>query len=288
MNKKYYIIQLVFSFFALWGCDSTDVEEIVPTSISNVIATPGAGVIDLKWQIPEGANYKMLEVTYFDYLIEKDVVRLASVYADSMHIPNTRAKFGDYVFKIQPISETKTRGEAVTVTSQSGKATKTKNWISKGEQIKLSEAALSSNAKEPSEGSLLGLIDGKNETFFHSAWSISVPGPHFITIDLGEPIEAFMIETVNRNNGGTANRPKTVEILGSLDGETFKLIKTLTNLPNATSAVYVSGGIVVEGDLFPRYIRYSVKECSSGAPAFNLAELTIFKGNITVIDPEAE
>jgi hypothetical protein len=288
MKKKYYIIQAVFSLLTLGSCNSADIEEIAPISVAKVTAVPGAGFIDLKWALPDSADYKTLEVRYFDHLIKKNVVRLASVYADSMNIPNTRAKFGKYIFNIQPISETNTRGELLTIEAESGKAPKTKTWIAKGDAYKFTDGAITSNAAEPSEGPIKNLHDGDATTFFHSAWSVAVAGPHYLTFDMGEPVEAFMIETINRNNGGTGNRPKTVNILGSTDGVEFTVIKKLINLPNQASAVYESSGIIIEGDTYPRYIRYSVEECSAGGPAFNLAELAIFKGKITVIDPEVE
>ena len=205
-----------------------------------------------------------------------------------MYIPDTRAKFGKYIFNVQPISETNTRGEIITVECESGKAPKTKTWVGKGDAFKFTDVTVTSNAAEPSEGPIKNLLDGDITTFFHSAWSVTIAGPHYLTFDLGAPCEAFVVETVNRNNGGTGNRPKTVEILGSTDGVEFTLIKELASLPDAASATYASSGMIVEGDVYPRYIRYSVKECSSGGPAFNLAEISIFKGKISVIDPEAK
>lgn len=50
--------------------------------------------------------------------------------------------------------------------------------------IALTADMLSTNAQEPSEGSLANLLDGNISTYFHSAWSVEVPDEHYVQVTL--------------------------------------------------------------------------------------------------------
>ena len=65
---------------------------------------------------------------------------------------------------------------------------------------------LASEAQEPSEGPIEGLVDGDISTFFHTAWSVSYDGTHYLQFSIEQPEEALLLKWVKRkcanfNNG---------------------------------------------------------------------------------------
>lgn len=79
---------------------------------------------------------------------------------------------------------------------------------------------LSANATEPSEGSLSALLDGAINTYYHTLWSGKSPGgkPHYLQIDLDEPIIFLAIEYHGRGGGGMAGDVKRAGIWVSETG----------------------------------------------------------------------
>jgi len=63
---------------------------------------------------------------------------------------------------------------------------------------------LSSNAIEPSEGSLANLLDGDIGTYFHSAWSVSIADKHYVQVKLPVSTKTFRFTYTNRSNNGNA------------------------------------------------------------------------------------
>lgn len=72
------------------------------------------------------------------------------------------------------------------------------------EKYPLTTAMLSSNAVEPSEGSLANLLDGNIATYFHSAWSVGVTGNHYVQVTLPDAVSKFVFEYTNRQANGNA------------------------------------------------------------------------------------
>ena len=104
-----YTLSLVTAALTLVGCSDYQAIEYPavgtdnPSSITNVETSPLPGKIALKWDVPADSNYYFVKVSYFDHLTQKNIARVASVYKDTMEIPGTRAKFGEYEFKIQTL-----------------------------------------------------------------------------------------------------------------------------------------------------------------------------------------
>lgn len=72
------------------------------------------------------------------------------------------------------------------------------------EKYPLTPAMLSSNAVEPTEGSLANLLDGDINTFFHSAWSVDVEGLHHVQVTLPKPIKVCSFSYTNRATNANA------------------------------------------------------------------------------------
>lgn len=66
------------------------------------------------------------------------------------------------------------------------------------EAYPLKPEMLSSNAVEPSEGSLANLLDNNINTHFHSAYSVAVSGVHYVQVNLPEGIKKFGFLYANR------------------------------------------------------------------------------------------
>ena len=176
--RPYRIFNLLFLLPLLAvGCNDDD-KGTVPSPIKDVRSEERPGGIALFWTLPADKSVHYVKVSYHDHLLGIDEVRLSS--CDSILIPDTRARFGDYRFTIQPFSRTDNGGKTQTVTARSGRAPVTEQAT----RIILKAEHLGTNAQEPSEGPIANLIDGNTATFFHTAWSVAIPGPHWRQIRL--------------------------------------------------------------------------------------------------------
>ena len=134
---------------------------------------------------------------------------------------------------------------------------------------------LSTNALEPSEGSLSNLLDNLDDTYFHSAWSWSVPQeelPHYIQIDLKEPLSVFKFQYKTRHNSG-GQAPQVIILKGSNDGIKYTSIGRVDqDLPKSAKAVFDSP--VLQGKEVYKYIRLEVPKSTAGLNTyFSMAEL---------------
>lgn len=78
-------------------------------------------------------------------------------------------------------------------------------WTLGTTRIALTVDMLSSNAVEPTEGSLANLLDGDPSTYFHSNWSTpsTVSGAHYLQINLPAAYSWIQIEYGNRISAST-------------------------------------------------------------------------------------
>ena len=165
---------------------------------------------------------------------------------------------------------------------------------------------LSSNAKEPNEGSYAALGDGDPGTLFHSAYSEGA-GPaegvyHNLQIDLKRnDIQNFFFEFVSRGSGNH-DTPNLFDILATNDADLYAdaesddaewtLIKTVDepDMPNTNAYKYTSEYITMDSPY--RYLRFVVKHTTdqeagrvnqyTQMPYFNLSEFQIYTG----VDPD--
>ncbi|MDL2255663.1 DUF1735 domain-containing protein [Parabacteroides sp. OttesenSCG-928-G06] len=143
---------------------------------------------------------------------------------------------------------------------------------SKLKNVALTAAMLSSNAVEPSEGSLANLLDGNVESFFHSAWSVSVPDYHYVQVALPKETTAFSFKYTTRSSNGNA-APAVIILEGSMDGTTFSKIGTLdSGLPTKAKEVYESQ--VMVGKPF-KYLRFTVTKNATGGKFFVWSEFSM-------------
>lgn len=220
---KYYAGMLLIGVTLANISCSSDEDGITPAEITNLTAESTSGRIVLRWDTPEDAGIRYIEVNYYDPLQKKDVMRTASIYADSIEIPDTRKKFGEYQFSVQTVSPTGDKSAVQTISKVSEPALPT--FVST--QIALTAADLSTNAQEPTEGPIANLLDGNTGTFFHTAWSVNIPAPHWMQVNLKEEITgSYKFYYAPRNNG--SNKPTDFDLMGSTDGTNWFLIRNFT------------------------------------------------------------
>ncbi len=162
---------------------------------------------------------------------------------------------------------------------------------------------VSSNAKEPKEGSFAGLIDGTTSTYFHSNYSDAGPGDginHNLQIDLkGNATNSFFYEFTGRTGSPSyCDTPNKFNIYATNDPDLgsdpysedsqWTLVKEVDepSIPSAAEAHYTSP--VIEMDNTYRYIRFTVLGTTSGRtngttgiPFFTFSEFQMYSG----VDP---
>lgn len=281
--------------YSILGCAllftacSDDETHITPSDISNVSHISRPGAVLLRWDVPADSNYFYVKVSYHDPWTNQNVLKLASVYSDTIVIDNMLKRFGKYSFTLQTVSSTGDLGTPLVYNHAESLARPAETTVSSTNELDLTESMLSTNSQETSEGPLANVLDGNVETFFHSRWSgNNRPWPAWIDINAGEPLSAFTFKYVTRNNGGK-HKPKTIVVEGSNDGTNFTEIITLNEgLPSAAGATYNSPTIVVPNDGSYQYIRLKVTEVYEGTQWFCFAELGLSKCILSVYDPEKD
>lgn len=280
--RPYRIFNLLFLLPLLAvGCNDDD-KGTVPSPIKDVRSEERPGGIALFWTLPADKSVHYVKVSYHDHLLGIDEVRLSS--CDSILIPDTRARFGDYRFTIQPFSRTDNGGKTQTVTARSGRAPVTEQAT----RIILKAEHLGTNAQEPSEGPIANLIDGNTATFFHTAWSVAIPGPHWLQIRLPEALTEghWKFWYAPRNNG--RQKPTDFDILVSTGGSDWTLVKKFTkdedDLPVTATDAYTSPNLPVTQPF--DHIRMVVNAVNSGEVFFTMSEFRLWQ--VKVVDPEAE
>lgn len=283
--KRLYKYLAIGLFGALFTACSDDGDSITPSEISNLRYESTAGRIVLRWDTPEDGSVKYIQVNYYDPLIKKESMRLASIYADSIDIPDTRQKFGEYKFAVKTISPSGQSSKVQEITAVSEPAEKT--WIPS--IVNLQADMLSSNAPEPSEGSLGELLDDDTSTFFHTAWSQDFgPDPHNMQIALPETIDTWwQFYYAPRNNGN--NKPIDFDMEGSMDGSQWFLIKNFTKdadgLPTDSKTTYTSERFDAEGQPF-KHLRLTVYDTNTHTQFWTMSEFKLY--TYSLIDPEAD
>lgn len=282
MIKNIFKISTLFTLLLAMGCSSDD-KGVTPADISDITAEPGKGNITLKWTMPEDGNIFYTKISYYDHLEKRKMWRLSST--NEILIPNTRAKYGEYEFNLESFSNTDTRnGNVHALTAVSGPAEVTE----KRDLVTLKEEYLATNAQEPTEGPIKSLVDNNTGTFFHTRWSSPVPpAPHWITIDLSwrEPTKVFAFSYSPRNNAN--NKPTDFDIMGSMDGEEWFLIKNFTKeidkLPVSATESYTSP--TIKSDKPFTHLKLSVNKTNTGSIFWTMSVFKLY--DVAVYDPEA-
>jgi len=129
----------------------------------------------------------------------------------------------------------------------------------------------SSNAKEPSEGSFGALIDGEYTSYFHSAYSVSVDGAHYLQAEVNEPVKDFFFYFKKRSHNNN-NRPTDITVLGSNDGQEFKEIITInTGFPTDAADLDYASAVINASEAY-KHFRFVVNNTNSGTVFFTFSE----------------
>ena len=128
-------------------------------------------------------------------------------------------------------------------------------------------AQLSSNAEEPGEGSLEGLLDKNDKTFFHSTYSRNdVKEPHYLQVKLDEALQHVSIYWKKRMDNNS-DRPTKMTLFGSNDGTSFVQVAELPAAPDtfptaAETLEYFSPKSIDMGRPY-EYLRFRVDATNS-------------------------
>ena len=279
---KYYAGMLLIGVTLANISCSSDEDGITPAEITNLTAESTSGRIVLRWDTPEDAGIRYIEVNYYDPLQKKDVMRTASIYADSIEIPDTRKKFGEYQFSVQTVSPTGDKSAVQTISKVSEPALPT--FVST--QIALTAADLSTNAQEPTEGPIANLLDGNTGTFFHTAWSVNIPAPHWMQVNLKEEITgSYKFYYAPRNNGNS--KPTDFDLMGSTDGTNWFLIRNFTKdadgLPVTSTGTFTYE--IYDAPQPFSQIRMVVNATNTSSIFWTMSEFKFY--SVSVTDPEA-
>jgi hypothetical protein len=295
-NKLFFLVLSVVALLFI-SCDES-VTPIQPSGISNITSEARSGEIFLQWEwdIKHDENVELLRITYFDHLLGRDALRVASVYSDTILIPNTRAKFGEYTFTFQPVSSTGTLGSTQQIKAVSGVAPAT--TIRRDERISLTAAMLSTNAQEPSEGPIANLVDRNPDTFFHTAWSVAVGSMHYFQVALPEPVSGLIRYDFNtRHSGNGGGDPQVIRVEGSNNGTNWTEIVVHDFRPDGQGTTYANTRrLLVESPLMNLQEAYSMfrftplarrSQDPLNSSFFDLGQFAMFEVDLTIIDPEA-
>jgi len=297
MKKIYQFLAIgLLGAFAA-SCSSDDEASITPADITGLRSESGAGRIVLRWNKPtadEASTIAYVQVNYYDPRSKMDSKRLASAFADSLEIPDTRARYGEYEFTVKTVSPSGAFGTEEAITGISGKATAT--YIKRA--VPLTAEDLISNAKESTEGSYGALVDGNTDTYFHTAWSSYIEGPHYLEVDLHQTISNYYaFQYVTRHNNNT-DTPWEIELQGNNGGSEWFSLCEYSN-ENGETVLPVNRAEAFESDMFKtekafnkvRFVVWSTKAYKGEAyhgeywgPWWALSEFKFYY--FDVIDPE--
>lgn len=141
---------------------------------------------------------------------------------------------------------------------------------SKLHNVALTEQMISYYPTTLNEGSVAEMLDGKEDTYFHSQYTPAVALPHYIQVKLPAESTALSFEYKTRHNNANG-APQIIGLYGSMDGEEFSKIATISSgLPTAVKSVYTSPVFV--GKAF-KHLRVSVEKAPSSS--FAMAEFRL-------------
>lgn len=142
------------------------------------------------------------------------------------------------------------------------------------------------NDPETQEGHITNLIDNvlSRESFFHSRWNGTVDPkiPHWLQIDLEEPLQDFSFAYHTRIFDGSQDFPEAIEVQGSIDGNEFTTIASFDKLPQAVNARWESG--LIEAGSEYKHLRFVV---TASRTYFHMSEFYLYSGFKVSVNNEA-
>ena len=81
MKKNIFLLAVTLLLIGFASCSDEDAKPIIPSDVIDLSADTQnkPGYIVLRWATPDDNTIRYIKVSYYDYLLEQDVVRLASV-----------------------------------------------------------------------------------------------------------------------------------------------------------------------------------------------------------------
>ncbi len=144
-------------------------------------------------------------------------------------------------------------------------------------------------------GGIAALIDG-TKLHFHTAWENVPAGPHYFQVDMGEgeSIEAFVFETLNRDDADY-DFPSEFTIRGSNDDVDYELISVVDASASAAKSATFESKVIKASKPY-RYLRFEVTNCISTGDNnqtgyrtyFHIAEFDLYKVEAEVSEPFAD
>ncbi len=136
-----------------------------------------------------------------------------------------------------------------------------------------------SNYKSSAEGSYEALVDGNDETYFHSAYgdeggTDGTDPEHYLQAELPETTTDFYIITKRRTQNNN-NRPTSILVQGCNEADgTYTDIATLSGLPTAENDYFYFSGKITSKTGAYKYIRFTPQASSR---FFTYSEFYIIK-----------
>ena len=123
-------------------------------------------------------------------------------------------------------------------------------------------------------GKASATIDGNLSTYWHTDYSVVVPYPHWLLIDMKTPKNMISVDIANRQTSGAPNGVgmKDFKLEGSTDGTTFTLLSTYV-LAKANGFQ----SFAVPSDNAYRYLKLTALNSQTGTTNHTfLAEIDVF------------
>lgn len=124
------------------------------------------------------------------------------------------------------------------------------------------------------------LLDGTYTTFFHSGYEDyrGDGSSHYLQANLGKAVKSFRFYFKKRSQNNN-NRPKEILIEGSVDGDTFEEIETISDgMPSGAAPTDYYSDEITASKAY-KYLRFTVKKThsdeSSSNPFFTFSEFYI-------------
>ena len=316
MKRNLIWIGIFCSTLLLRACSENDTTPSpTPLTQSSIVAEPGPGKVTLRWTIPADSNYYYAEVRYVrpdtvEASGQKECVRLASLWTDSMVVDNLLKRYGEIEFVFTTVGKTGKRSTSCSVFAQAEAADKQFVLDGTTEEIELTEAQIYSNAQESAEGSVAALLDDDLTTYFHSSWTgecVDKNGntfeevePHYLVVDFGKEVNACSFSYASRNAGDV---PEGFVLWGSADfdydnwcaqdGELLNAayspqsenaveITEITDGVTAAKTWYYSSSFVSQTPFRYLWLEYN----GSSRTYFAITELRVARAGVSVYDPE--
>lgn len=290
MKNRIYIYTMLLLALVNVSCKDSE-DGVMPTDIANLTSKSLPGSIQLDWEYPEGEkNIHCIEIRYFDAAKGKEVMKMVSGATSSIVINDTRLKYGEYKFRLQPLSETLTPGTIHEITEVSQRSEIIETFTSKELTLTADDIIINgiySSSKAES------LFDGDNATYVNFDYAVSTATgvTREYVIHYPKAQEFVQFSYINRDHKD-AKFPSTIECLVKVnESDPWTLATTLTlekdQLPNKPLGSFRSKEYKAPFEF--NYFCFRVPTVHSGSDVknFSLAEFRVFEVEYYFFDPEA-